>query len=55
MIGQGEEIQCNGLNKAYERSIHPDLWDKILYYLSDEKTPCIKGEAICIEHVRGRS
>jgi len=24
----------------------------ILYYLSDEKTPCIKGEAFAIEHVR---
>jgi len=23
-----------------------------LYYLSDEKTPCIKGEAFAVEHIR---
>src|SRR5882672_181426 len=33
-------------------SIHPDLWDKILFYLSDEKTPCVKGEAFSVEQVR---
>src|SRR5882672_6975423 len=33
-------------------SIHPDLWDKILFYLSDEKTPCVKGEAFSVEQVQ---
>src|SRR5882672_8127782 len=33
-------------------SIHPDLRDKILFYLSDEKTPCVKGEAFSVEQVR---
>jgi len=38
MIGQGEKSQCQWLNRAHERSFHPDLQDKILFYLSDVKT-----------------
>jgi len=26
--------------------------DNFLFYLSDEKTPCIKGEAFMVEYVR---
>jgi len=51
-LAKEKRVSANGLNRAYERSIHPDLQDKILYYLLDEKTPCIKGEAFAIEHVR---
>src|SRR5467141_3819396 len=32
-------------------SIHPDLQDKILFYISDEKTPCVKGEAFSVKQV----
>ena len=35
-----------------KKSIHPELQDKILFYLSDEKTPCVKGEAFTVEYVR---
>src|SRR5882724_5202382 len=45
-------VSADGLNRAYEKSIHPELWDKILFYLSDEKTPCVKGEAFAVEYVR---
>jgi len=47
-----KRVNANGLNRAYEKSIHPELRDKILSYLSDEKTPCIKGEAFAVEYVR---
>src|SRR5882724_10757416 len=40
------------LNKAYENSIHPDLHDKILFYLHDEKTPHRRGEAFEVKQVR---
>jgi len=40
------------LNKAYENSIHPDLHDKILFYLHDEKTPHERGEAFEVKQVR---
>src|SRR5882672_1193490 len=32
-------------------SNYPDLQDKILFYLSDEKTPCVKGKAFSVEQV----
>jgi len=32
------------LNKAYENSIHPNLHDKILFYLYDKKTPHERGK-----------
>ena len=32
-------------------SIHPDLRDKILFYLLDKKTPCVKGEAFSVKQV----
>jgi len=51
-LAKEKRFIANGINRAYERSIHPDLQDNILYYLSDEKTPCIKGEAFAIEHIR---
>jgi len=51
-LAKEKRVSANGLNRAYERSIHPDLQDKILYYLLDEKTPCIKGEAFAIKHIR---
>src|SRR5882724_5169140 len=39
------------LNKAYESSIHPNLRDKILFYLHDEKTPHERGEAFEVKEV----
>src|SRR5882724_5226492 len=47
-----KRVSADGLNKAYEKSIHPELQDKILFYLSDEKTPCIKGETFVVKYVR---
>src|SRR5882724_11027723 len=47
-----KRVSAEGLNRAYEKSIHPELWDKILFYLSDEKTPCVKGEPFAVEYVR---
>ena len=40
-------FSANGLNRVYKRSIHPDLWDKILFYLSNEKNPLHQGRGIC--------
>jgi len=40
------------LNKAYESSIHPDLHDKILFYLHNEKTPHERGKAFEVKQVR---
>ena len=51
-MAKEKRVSANGLNRANEMSIHPDLWDKILYYLSDEKTLCQGREAFAIEHVR---
>src|SRR5882724_4888130 len=51
-LAEEKRVSTNGLNRAYEKSIHPDLRDKILFYLSDEKTPCIKGEAFVVKYVR---
>src|SRR5882724_7409637 len=47
-----KRVSANDLNRAYEKSIHPEFQDKILFYLSDEKTPCVKGEAFMVEYVR---
>jgi len=47
-----KRVSVDGLNKAYKKSIHPKLQDKILFYFSDEKTPCVKGEAFTVEYVR---
>ena len=47
-----ERVSADGLNRAYEKSIHPDLWDKILFYLLDEKTPCVTREAFMVKYVR---
>src|SRR5882724_7832212 len=47
-----KRVSADGLNRAYKKSIHPELWDKILFYLSDEKTPCVKGEPFAVEYVR---
>src|SRR5882672_8783886 len=44
-------IGVDSLNRAYKMSIHPDLRDKILFYLLDEKTPCVKGEAFSVKQV----
>src|SRR5882672_8440195 len=51
-LAKEKRVSADGLNRLYEKSIHPILWDKILFYLSDEKTPCVKGEAFEVEHVR---
>src|SRR5882672_729103 len=51
-LAKEKRVSADGLNRAYEKSIHPVLQDKILFYLSDEKTPCVKGEAFEVEHVR---
>src|SRR5882672_10458036 len=51
-LAKEKRVSADGLNRAYEKSIHPILWDKILFYLSDQKTPCVKGEAFEVEHVR---
>src|SRR5882672_7089285 len=51
-LAKEKRVSANRLNRAYEKSIHPILWDKILFYLSDKKTPCVKGEAFEVEHVR---
>jgi len=40
------------LNQAYEKSIHPDLCDNILFYLHDEKIPHKRGEVFMVEQVR---
>src|SRR5882724_11883261 len=40
------------LNKAYESSIHPDLREKILFYLHNEKTLHERGEAFKVKQVR---
>jgi len=40
------------LNKAYESSIHPDLHDKILFYLHNKKTLHERGEAFEVRQVR---
>jgi len=34
------------------KSIYPKIWDKIMFYLLDEKTLCIKGEDFAVEYVR---
>src|SRR5882724_8054597 len=47
-----KRVSADGHNRAYEKSIHPELQDKILLYLSDQKTPCIKREAFVVEYVR---
>src|SRR5882672_5176625 len=50
-LAKEKHVGVDGLNRAYEMSIHPDLRDKILFYLSDEKTPCVKGEAFSVKQV----
>ena len=40
------------LNKAYESSILPNLCDKILFYLHDEKTLHERGLAFEVRQVR---
>jgi len=51
-LAKEKRVSANSLNRAYEKSIHPELQDKILFYLLDEKTPCIKGEAFVVKYVR---
>src|SRR5882724_2435709 len=52
MTGKEKNIPDFCLNKAYESSIHPDLCDKILFYLHKEKTPHERGEAFEVKQVR---
>src|SRR5882724_8399253 len=52
MTGKEKNIPDFCLKKAYESSIHPDLCDKILFYLHDEKTPHERGEAFEVKQVR---
>jgi len=40
------------LNKAYKNSIHPDLCDKILFYLHDKKPLHERGKAFEVKQVR---
>ena len=40
------------LQKAYTKSINPDLQKKIVIYLISEKAPHVKGELYLIEQVR---
>jgi len=40
------------LYKAYENSINPDLHDKILFYLHNEKTPHERGKVFKVNQVR---
>jgi len=51
-LAKEKRVSANGLNRVYKKSIHPELWEKILLYLSDEKTPCVKEEAFAVEYVR---
>src|SRR5467141_4765325 len=51
-LAKEKRVSADRLNRAYEKSIHPILWEKILFYLLDEKTPCVKGEAFEVKHVR---
>ena len=43
------------LQKAYTKSINPDLRKKIVIYLISEKAPHVEGEPYSIEQVRGRA
>ena len=40
------------LQKAYTKSINPDLWKEIVIYLISEKAPHVEGEPYSIEQVR---
>src|SRR5882672_9228039 len=51
-LAKEKQVGVDGLNRAYKMSIHPDLRENILFYLSDEKTPCVKGEEFSVEQVR---
>jgi len=51
-LAKEKRVSANGLSREYKRSIHPDLHDKILFHLSDEKNLFVKGEAFAVEHVR---
>jgi len=53
-LAKEKRVSADGLNRAYEKSIHPDLRDKILFYLSDEKTPCVQGRSLCGQICQGR-
>src|SRR5882724_772332 len=37
-LAKEKRVRAKSLNRAYEKSIHPELQDKILFYLSDQKT-----------------
>src|SRR5882672_9213913 len=50
-LAKEKQVGVDGLNRAYEMSIHPDLQDKILFYLSNEKTPCVKGKEFSVKKV----
>jgi len=54
-LAKEKRVSADGLNRAYENSIQTELQDNILFYLSDGKTPCVKGEALTVEHVRERT
>jgi len=51
-LAKEKRVSADGLNRTFKKSIHPELWDKILFYLSDEKTLCVKGEAFVVKYVR---
>jgi len=44
-LAKGKKILDFCLNKAYKNSIHPDLHNKILFYLHDEKALNERGKA----------
>src|SRR5882672_10670055 len=35
-LAKEKMVSADGLNRAYKKSIHPILWDKIIFYLSDK-------------------
>jgi len=47
-----KRVSADGLNRALKKAFILSSGDKILFYLSDEKTPCVKGEAFVVEYVR---
>jgi len=51
-LAKEKRVSADGLNRSYVKTINPELWDKILFYFLDEKTPCIKGEAFSVKYVR---
>jgi len=51
-LAEEKKIPDFSLNKAYDNSLHPDLHDKILFYLHDEKTLHERGKAFEVKQVR---